>query len=114
MTAITFDTYAYIKELKDVGFTEEQAAVQAKTLSSIFRSNLDDLATRRDLKELEMATKRDINALEMATKRDLKELDAKMDVKLSETKAELIKWMFGVAAGQAAFLLTMMKLFPGH
>ncbi|MBF0628873.1 MAG: DUF1640 domain-containing protein [Magnetococcales bacterium] len=99
MTAITFDTHAYVKELKSAGFTEEQAEVQAKTLSSIFKTNLDELATRRDLKELELATRR-----------DFKELEAK----IAEAKAETIKWMFGVAAGQAVFILTMLKLFPSR
>jgi len=35
MTAITFDTYTYVKKLKAVGFTEEQAEVQAKALSEL-------------------------------------------------------------------------------
>lgn len=78
MTAITFDTHAYIKELKAVGFTEEQAEVQAKTLSSIFNANLDELATRRDLKELELANKRDIELL----KADLRELEYRMTIRL--------------------------------
>ncbi|MEO5341086.1 MAG: CCDC90 family protein [Magnetococcus sp. MYC-9] len=96
MTVITFDTHAYIKELQAVGFTEEQAEVQAKTLSSIFKANLDELATRRDLKELEVATKMDLG------------------VKIAEAKSEIIKWMFGVAAGQAVFILTILKLFPSR
>ncbi|MBF0134969.1 MAG: DUF1640 domain-containing protein [Magnetococcales bacterium] len=92
MTTITFDTHAYIKELKAVGFTEEQAEVQANTLSSIFKTNLDELATRRDIKELELATGREI----------------------AEAKAETIKWMFGVATGQAMFIIAILKLFPSH
>jgi hypothetical protein len=51
MSAITFDTLAYAKKLKKVGFTEEQAEVQAETLADIIDSNL---ATKRDLKELEL------------------------------------------------------------
>ncbi|WP_130472579.1 coiled-coil domain-containing protein [Candidatus Magnetaquicoccus inordinatus] len=103
MTAVTFDTHAYVKELKAAGFTEEQAEVQAKTLSSIFKANLDELATRRDLKDLEMATKRDI--------RDVK---AELEAKIAEAKAETIKWMFGVAAGQAVFIISILKLFPSQ
>jgi len=47
---ITFDTHAYVKKLRAVGFSEEQAEVQAETLSSL--SN-DQLATKQDLRELE-------------------------------------------------------------
>ncbi|HIJ84499.1 MAG: DUF1640 protein [Magnetococcales bacterium] len=110
MTAITFDTHAYIKELKAVGFTEEQAEVQSKTLSSIFKTNLDELATRRDLKELELATKRDIKELELTTKRDIKELEAK----IAEAKAETIKWMIGLLLAQTGVIITIFKLFPSH
>ncbi|MBF0134375.1 MAG: DUF1640 domain-containing protein [Magnetococcales bacterium] len=110
MTAITFDTHAYIKELKAVGFTEEQAEVQSKTLSSIFKTNLDELATRRDLKELELATKRDIKELESATKQGLKELE----VKIAEAKAETIKWMVGLLLAQTGLILTFFRLFPAH
>ncbi|MBF0141977.1 MAG: DUF1640 domain-containing protein [Magnetococcales bacterium] len=97
--AVTFDTHAYIKELKAAGFTEEQAEVQSKALSSIFRANLDELATRRDLKELELSTKGDLRQLE---------------TKIAEVKAELINWMFGVAAGQAMFIIAILKMFPSR
>jgi len=47
---ITFDTHAYVKKLRAVGFSEEQAEVQAETLSSLIN---DQLATKQDLRELE-------------------------------------------------------------
>ncbi|MBF0310455.1 MAG: hypothetical protein HQL56_13090 [Magnetococcales bacterium] len=46
--------------MKAVGFTEELAEVQARTLSGVFKTNLEELATRRDLKELVLTTKREI------------------------------------------------------
>ena len=33
-------------------------------------------------------------------------------VEIAETKADLIKWMFGIAAGQLGLLLAVLKLFP--
>ena len=50
MSVITFDTHAYVKKLRAVGFSEEQAEVQAETLSSLIN---DQLATKQDLRELE-------------------------------------------------------------
>lgn len=105
--AATFDTYAFIKELKAVGFTEEQAEVQTRIFSSVFKTNLEELATRRDLKELELALKRDIRELELTLKAELRK-------DIETARADTIKWMFGVAAGQTAFILTVLKLFPGH
>ena len=49
--AVVFDTYAYVKKLKSVGFTEEQAAAQAEALKELVD---EKLATKRDLKELEL------------------------------------------------------------
>lgn len=55
MATLTFDTHAYIKKLKAVGFTEEQAEVQAETLAGLID---DHLVTKQyfdlRIKELEM------------------------------------------------------------
>ncbi len=49
MSAIAFDALSYAKKLKKVGFTEEQAEVQAETLSAIINSNL---ATKHDIENI--------------------------------------------------------------
>ena len=46
---------------------------------------------------------------QMATKADI----ARLELKLAETKADLLKWMFGIAAGQLGLLIAVLKLFPG-
>ena len=48
--ALIFDTFEYVKRLKDVGFTDQQAVVQAETLKELLE---EQLATKRDLKEME-------------------------------------------------------------
>ena len=54
MSVITFDTHAYIKKLKAVGMSEEQAEVQAQAIADLVN---DRLVTKEDLdrslKELE-------------------------------------------------------------
>ena len=52
MSAIAFDTLAYAKKLKKAGFTEQQAEVQAEAMAELVN---EQLATKRDLKELEMS-----------------------------------------------------------
>ncbi|MCK4388643.1 MAG: hypothetical protein KAV83_00205 [Desulfobacterales bacterium] len=73
--AIAFDTLAYAKKLKQAGFTEAQAEVQAEALASIIDDRLatkeDIIALQRDLKELEVALKRDIKELEIRLRHDL-------------------------------------------
>ena len=61
---ITFNTLAYAKKLKAVGFTEDQAEVQAEALAQIIDERLatkqDILALRRDMKEMELRLKHDL------------------------------------------------------
>ena len=78
MSSAVFDTLAYAKKLKAVGFTEEQAEVQASAVADLVNEKL-------------------------VTKADL-------DLKIAELKTELVKWMLGIAAGQIAFLVTLIKL----
>jgi hypothetical protein len=61
MTSITFDTHGFVKKLKSVGFTEEQAEVFAEQQANLIE---DKLATKNDLIELEANLRRDMKELE--------------------------------------------------
>jgi hypothetical protein len=50
MSTITFDTLAYVKKMKSVGFTNEQAEAQAEEIAKLLESQL---VTKRDLQEAE-------------------------------------------------------------
>jgi len=83
MATIMLDTHAYIKKLKAVGISEEQAEVQAETLAGLIDNQL--------------ATKQDIELL----RRDMKEMEMKLSGEIN-----LIKWMMGfILAGIAALIL---------
>jgi len=65
MATITFDTLAYAKRLKMVGFTEEQAEAQAEAQKEMLSEVLDStLATKDDIHRLEAQVATDINRLE--------------------------------------------------
>ena len=96
MPTIVFDTYEYIKKLKLVGVPEEQAAIHAETIAGL---SSEELATKRDLKELETAMNHDIKELELSMKRDL-----------ADVKADLIKWVFAICGAQAPIIVTLVKL----
>lgn len=53
----TFDSLDYARKLEKVGFTREQAETQAVALCKIIE---DKLATKRDLRELELRLKYDL------------------------------------------------------
>jgi len=68
MTTITFDTYTYVKKLKAVGFTEEQAEVQAKTIAELS----DERLVTREYLDMR-----------------LKELEFRFESKIDKIKTEL-------------------------
>ncbi len=51
MAAIMFDTHAFVKELTRVGMPEEQAEILARSQTTLIE---EKLATKEDLKELEL------------------------------------------------------------
>jgi hypothetical protein len=61
MTTITFDTHSFVKKLKAVGFTEEQAEVFASEQARLIE---DKLTTKTDLLELENNLRRDMREME--------------------------------------------------
>ncbi|MDO9422824.1 MAG: DUF1640 domain-containing protein [Methylobacter sp.] len=107
MTTITFDTHDFVKKLKGVGFSEEQAEVltdlQKATASNTLEQarhdyELDDLATKRDLKELELK----IELVKSELKREI-----------AETKADLIRWVVGVGLLQITIIAGLMFRLTG-
>ena len=62
MSTIAFDTHAFVKELTRVGMPEEQAEVLAQSQATLID---EKLATKQDLKELEMSLRREMKELEL-------------------------------------------------
>ncbi|MHB1590540.1 MAG: hypothetical protein ACYCTW_03275 [Sulfuricella sp.] len=75
MSTITFDTHSFVKKLKAVGFTEEQAEVFANEQATLIE---DRLATKHDILLLE----KDIKEIEANLRRDLRELEYRLTIKL--------------------------------
>ena len=51
----------------------------------------------------------DMLETQLATKRDIKELELRIELKIEQSKSELIRWMFGMFLGFATILLTAFK-----
>jgi hypothetical protein len=80
MTAITFDAHKFVQKLKEAGLTEKQA----EGISDAFRDAQTDA--------------------QVVTKLDIKELE----VKISETKAEMIRWIVGAGFLQTALIAALL------
>ncbi len=97
MTILTFDTYAFIRKLKDSGITEEQARAQVEALSLAFEQFQSEM-----------------HLSEAATKQDLREIELKLELKIAETKSELIRWIVGAGFLQTALIAALLiKLSAG-
>lgn len=70
---------------------------------------LDEIASKRDLKELETALKRDIKELELSVSLEFKQVD----VKIAETKAELIRWVVAVGLLQITIIAGLIFRLTG-
>lgn len=85
MATITFDTLAFVKQLKSAGFNDNQAEIQAQAinqaLSDFQNSKLNELATKADLQ-----------------------------AEIANAKVEIIKWVAGMLVAQAAIVSTLVKL----
>ena len=117
MNAIAFDTHAFVKKLKDAGFTETQAETltelqQEAGLSFVDQTkrdyHLDELATRHDTREIELkieATKRELDARirEIELKIELVRAELKKDI--ADTKADLTRWVVGMGILQSSLLI---------
>jgi hypothetical protein len=82
MAITSLDTHQTVKNLIAAGFTDAQAEAEAYALREAQQIDLSDLATKSDLAR-----------------------------ELAETKADLIKWVVGVAFAELAAIVAMTKLF---
>ena len=103
MDILMFDTLKYSKRLVEAGFTPTQAEVLAEEQAGLID---DKLATKRDLKELEVASKHDI----VEVRHDMKKLGGALKHDIAETKVDILKWVAGLLLAQAAVIAALVKL----
>jgi hypothetical protein len=53
MATVTFDTLKFANRLIEAGVPDKQAEAEARALSEVLEVNFDQLATKRDLYDLE-------------------------------------------------------------
>jgi hypothetical protein len=103
MTTITFDTHEFIKELKSAGFSEEQAEIITKLQKAAVSSTLEQARHEYDLDNLVTNQSLDLRIKDV-------------ELKIAETKADLIRWVVSVGLLQTALiaglLLKLISSFP--
>lgn len=85
MSSITFDTLKFVTRLKESGLGENQAVAITEAFKEAHG-------------EAEVATRHD----------DIEELRLELELKLSETKSELIRWVVGAGFLQTALIAALL------
>ena len=99
MTSITFDTHEFFTELKNAGFSEQQAEIITKLQKVAVASTLEQARHEYDLDNL--VTNKSLDAR-------IRETELKTEVKLAETKSELIRWIVSVGLLQTALITALL------
>lgn len=122
MATITFDTYEFVKKLKEVGFSEEQAHTitdlqKIASLSSQEQTkhdyDLENMTSKKDFELLELNLRRDIKELETNLKKDIEILRLETKRDIAENKAELIRWVVGVGLLQITIIAGLLFRLTG-
>ena len=113
MNAIPFDTLQFANRLKSVGFSEEQAQAltdlqRTATDNTLEQArhdyHLDDVATKRDLKEMETTLRHESELLRADTGRMI----AETNQRIAETKADLTRWIIGAGFLQTSLIVGVL------
>ncbi|MFI3156728.1 MAG: DUF1640 domain-containing protein [Methylococcaceae bacterium] len=106
MTTLSFDTHEFIKELKNAGFSEQQAEAITKLQQTAISTTLEQ--AKHDYQLDDLATKRDLKELELKVDASIRELELKVAKDIAESKAELVRWVVGVAVLQMTLIMGLM------
>lgn len=111
---MTFDTLSVATELKQAGFSPEQAEALARAWSHVASG---DLATKADV----MAVKLDLEKTRSELKEEISSVRAELKEDIAAVRADLtdirgdiktLRWMFGFGLGLG--VLVLGKLFLLH
>jgi len=97
MAAVAFDTLKCARRLKDVGYTDQQAEVQAEIMAEAFVFNLDALVTK--------------DYLDARLDARFAKQNAHIDIQFAETRGQfrLVYWMQAVAI--AGIVIPQLSIF---
>ena len=83
MSTITFDTLKFVEKLEKAGVPREQAKAEAEALAEVLDAGTQELATKKD-----------------------------MLIALGDLRADLMKWVIGLALAQVGLLVAILLRLP--
>ena len=98
MSVTSLNIHEFYNELKSAGFSEQQAEVIANIQGKTASVAVDQ--TRHDYELDNIATKRDLRELELTLENKIKDVE----LKIEQSKAELVRWVIGAGFLQVALI----------
>ena len=95
---VLFNPLAYIDRLTRGGFSPEQARASAEALETAFS---ESVATKADVGDV----RHDMELL----KRDLAEMEGRLKLEISQSKTEILRWVFGFNLVLIGAIFTIVK-----
>jgi hypothetical protein len=103
------DTHEVVKELKAVGFTDEQAEAVTRVVRKSQDVDLSNLVTKTEFQLAMAMSKADLEkglaSVRAELQTGLASVRAELKTDIAETKAEILKWMVGSMGIQTVVIL---------
>ena len=118
-----FDSYQEIKDFTKAGIDEKHAEKIVHLVMRYNKLDVEKLATKEDLKQVEVGLRKDIEQVEVGLRKDIEQVEVglrkdmeKMEIGLRkeivEVKFSILKWVLPfMLTNTAAILGIMVKLF---
>ncbi|NGZ29619.1 MAG: DUF1640 domain-containing protein [Magnetococcales bacterium] len=97
MAAITFDTLKFFETLRASGFDEPQAKGMAFAIQEVQKNNLDEQATKADIRDI---------------KRDLADVESRLESKIEKLELRMTIRLGALIVGSMGLLFTALRFFP--
>ncbi|CCD30346.1 conserved hypothetical protein [Candidatus Glomeribacter gigasporarum BEG34] len=110
MATATFDTYKFVRKLREAGFNDQQAGIFTAAVQETQAAS--ELATRADLRQYDSAIRNDLEKHETHLRHEMGHLRKDIETKLANLNFDLLKWMVGLFIAQTSLLLAL-RLVPG-
>ena len=115
------DTLSISKQLQESGISAREADAIALQMGRLIDSDLaskhnlketelllskDILQLKKEIKEVELSLLKEIKEVELSLQKEIKEVELKLSTQLNAH----LKWVPGFLVGQAALIVTLIKL----